>query len=102
MKAVHPLADLLNQSQKLYQDIDKIFDVGPYDLNRRTIASKLIAQVAVEHWSSLMLLIEKENYTTAIGVFRLQLESVVRATWLLYAASDSHIRKLTDGKALVH
>ncbi|WP_252097578.1 hypothetical protein [Pseudoalteromonas sp. NBT06-2] len=35
------------------------------------------------------------NYTTAIGVLRLEFESLTRAVWLFYAASDAKIANTT-------
>ncbi len=41
------------------------------------------------------MLISSGNFTSAIGLLRLQYEAIVRAMWLFYAASDIAVSKLT-------
>lgn len=57
----------------------------------------------MEHAESAKLLIVSGNFTSAVGLLRLQYEALVRAMWLLYAASDVAVKKLaselTDEKA---
>lgn len=42
------------------------------------------------------MLISTGNLTSASGLVRLQYEALVRAMWLLYAASDATVSKLTS------
>lgn len=41
------------------------------------------------------MLIVSGNFTSAVGLLRLQYEALVRAMWLLYAASDTAVEKLS-------
>jgi len=50
--------------------------------------------VAFEHAESAKLLTATGNFTSALGLVRLQYEALVRAMWLLYAASDLSVTKL--------
>jgi len=53
-----------------------------------------MCSVAFEHAESVKMLIASGNFTSAIGLVRLQYEALVRGTWLLYAAPDSAVSKL--------
>lgn len=53
-----------------------------------------MCSVAFEHAESAKLLIASGNFTSAIGLVRLQYEAFVRGMWLLYAASDVAVSRL--------
>lgn len=54
-----------------------------------------MCSVSLEHAESLKILIASGNFTSALGLLRLQFESYVRGVWVLYAASDIAVGKLT-------
>ena len=54
-----------------------------------------MCSVSLEHAESFKILLASRNFTSAIGLLRLQFESLVRGMWVLYAASDSAVSKLT-------
>ena len=66
----------------------------PSDDSSRLVASRILCSVALEHAESLKLLIVSGNSTSAVGLLRLQYEALVRAMWLLYAASDAAVEQL--------
>ncbi|WP_412034982.1 DUF6988 family protein, partial [Vibrio sp. 1403] len=47
-----------------------------------------MCSVSLEHAESLKILLATRNFTSALGLLRLQFESLVRGMWVLYAASD--------------
>lgn len=53
-----------------------------------------MCSVAFEHSESIKMLIASGNFTSSMGLLRLQFEALVRAVWLLYSASDSWVLKL--------
>lgn len=65
-----------------------------YDNSDRLRASKIVCSIAFEHAESAKLLVATGNYTSAVSLVRLQYEALVRAMWLLYAASDDAVSKL--------
>lgn len=67
----------------------------PYDDSDRISASVSAAQVALEHGRALRVLVAEGLPTSALSLMRLQHEALVRALWLLYAASDLAISKLS-------
>ena len=66
-----------------------------YDGSDRTKVSKIMCSVALEHAESFKILLASRNFTSAIGLLRLQFECLVRGMWVLYAATDIAISKLT-------
>lgn len=54
-----------------------------------------MCSVSLEHAESFKILLASRNFTSAIGLLRLQFESLVRGMWILYAATDSAVSKLT-------
>ena len=57
-------------------------------------ASIVLCGVAFEHAESAKVLIAAGNFTSALGLLRMQYEALVRAVWLLYAASDEAVTRL--------
>lgn len=82
---------LLELSEGLNSEFSRIFDYGPSDDCKRTIASWIMCSVALEHSSSLRQLVLNGNYTSAICMMRSQFEALTRAMWLFYAASDRKV-----------
>lgn len=60
------------------------------------MASRVMCSIAFEHAESAKMLISAGKLTSATGLVRLQYEALVRAMWLLYAASDTAVSKLTS------
>jgi hypothetical protein len=86
--------NLLKRSAELEQALYELLVLEPYDSSDRIMSSRILCDVAFEHAESTKLLIATGNYTSAIGVVRLQYEALVRAMWALYAASDIALSKL--------
>lgn len=55
-----------------------------------------MCSIAFEHAESVKILLASGNFTSATGLVRLQYEALVRAVWLLYAASDTNVSKLIN------
>ena len=68
----------------------------PYDDSDKVRISKVMCSVAFEHAESFKILLASRNFTSAVGMLRLQFESLVRGVWVLYAASDVELSKLTS------
>ncbi|AMO70177.1 hypothetical protein AZF00_18535 [Zhongshania aliphaticivorans] len=54
-----------------------------------------MCSVSLEHAESFKILLSLRNFTSAIGLLRLQFECLVRGIWVLYAASETELTKLT-------
>ncbi len=86
---------LLAQSAEFEQKMIHIFSQPPYDDSKKIDVSKIMCSVAFEHAESFKILLASHNFASAIGILRLQFESLVRAMWVFYVASDIAINKLT-------
>ncbi len=86
--------ELLSRSAELEAALTEFVALKPYDNSSRRVASRILCSVAFEHAESAKLLIVAGNFTSAVGLLRLQYEALVRAMWLLYAASDNAVEKL--------
>ena len=53
-----------------------------------------MCSIAFEHAESAKMLIAAGNFTSATALVRLQYEALVRAMWLVYAASEQAVSKL--------
>lgn len=61
----------------------------------RLQATKSLASLGFEHAQSVKHLVAAGLYTSAAALLRVQYESLVRALWVLYVATDDQARLLT-------
>ncbi len=87
---------LLSRSAELESKLLEFLVLAPFDDSERIMASRVMCSIAFEHAESAKMLISAGNLTSATGLVRLQYEALVRAMWLLYAASDTAVSKLTS------
>lgn len=66
-----------------------------YDNSDRIRVSKIMCSVSLEHSESFKILLASRNFTSAISLLRLQFECLVRGMWILYAAPETALSKLT-------
>ena len=50
--------------------------------------------ISIEHGLAVKTLLEAELFTSALALFRTQFESLVRAYWILFAATDEQVNEL--------
>lgn len=62
--------------------------------SKRTEGARILCAVSMEHAQSIKILMHSHAFTSALGLLRLQYESLVRAHWLIFAASDNMVDKL--------
>lgn len=92
------LARALARADELDEALMRAIDAAhfcPYDDSARIAASVSAASVALEHGRALRVLVADGLPTAALSLMRLQHEALTRALWLLYAADDTAIHKLT-------
>jgi hypothetical protein len=90
-----PLEVMLRRSDELQEALLHILDGAAFDPSTRGEAALRMCSVALEHALSLRALMAMGLATSAVGLMRLRFETLARAMWLLYAASDAAIEKLT-------
>jgi hypothetical protein len=88
------IEELLNRSAELAEVLAEFLTLSPNDDSARITASGTLCGVSFEHAESVRILIGTGNFTSSLGVLRMQYEALVKAVWVLYAASDSSVGKL--------
>lgn len=83
------------RSAELLDHVLALLDGRPAYPTQRCEAAFVACGVAFEHAHGLRMLFEQGCPTTAMSVLRLQFEALVRGIWILYAAPDDAIEKLT-------
>ena len=79
---------------QLDQELHTFLALKTYDESARYTTSRTLCSLTFEHTESIKILVASRNLTSAFGLFRLQFEALVRAMWLLYAASDNAVQKM--------
>ena len=87
------IADLLRQSDELATELSALLEL-PTDNSPRVTASRTLCGVSFEHSESVRILITTGNFTSSLGMLRMQYEALVKAIWANYAASENSISKL--------
>lgn len=89
---------MLRLSSELDDAIFRVLDTNGYrvfDESKRIESSFQACSVSLEHARGLRTLMAEDLPTSAIALMRLQFEALTRCVWLLYAASDAEVGKLT-------
>lgn len=92
------LARALTRADELDAALMRAVDADhyrPYDDSHRLAVCLSAANIALEHGRALRVLVADGLPTAALSLMRLQHEALTRALWLLYAADDAHISKLS-------
>ena len=91
---VTDITDLLHQSDELATELAALLALPLHNNSPRITSSHTLCSVSFEHAESVRILISLGNFTSSLGVLRMQYEALVKAIWALYAASENSISKL--------
>lgn len=86
---------IFDESDALAIEITELVDVPLFDDSPRIRLSDVACSLSLEHWESARALLRSGLLPSAIVVHRAQFEALARSVWLLYAASEDHLAKLT-------
>lgn len=89
------LEQMMKRSDELYVAIIDLLNDVPVYPGERSEAAMVACGIAFEHALGLRVLLESSCPTSAVSMLRLQFEALTRAMWLLYAASDLAVEKLS-------
>ncbi|MFT5700894.1 MAG: hypothetical protein ACI8ZB_003779 [Desulforhopalus sp.] len=90
------LEKILLRSAALEEELLRFFDHNKVSSSARHQTTYTMCSIAFEHAKSARILMEVGNFTSAIGMTRLQYEALVRAVWVFHAASERLISKLSE------
>lgn len=86
---------IFDESDALAEKLMAMIDAPLFDDSPRLRISDVACSLSLEHWASARALLRLGLLPSAIVVHRAQFEALARSIWLLYAASDDHLSKLT-------
>jgi len=86
---------LLQRSAEYEELVVEMLMFPSYDNSERTKLSHIMCSVAIEHAESAKILLATGNFTSSLGVLRLQFEALARALWFFYAAPDLSVEKFS-------
>lgn len=89
------LARALDESDALANELLALVRLPLCDDSARADVANVACSLAFEHWQAVKLLLRCSLLSSAIVVHRSQFEAILRLVWLLQAASDSDVAKLT-------
>ncbi|QID17833.1 hypothetical protein G3580_09380 [Nitrogeniibacter mangrovi] len=86
----------LDRNTEFHQRVVEIVaDLEPYPDQRFVLAMKS-AHLSLEHGAAVALLVSADMCAPGFTLVRTQFESLVRGIWLLYAATDTWVEKLSQ------
>ena len=89
------LRTLNEESKALAEKLYSILDVPRFDDTERIRVSDVTCSMSLEHWNATRLLLGAGLLPSGLVVHRAQFESLVRSVWVLYAAPEAKISKLS-------
>lgn len=90
-----PTPPIFDESDALAEELMSLIAVPLFDDSPRIRISDVACSLSLEHWTSARALLRSGLLPSAIVVHRAQFEALVRSIWLLYAAADDQLSKLT-------
>jgi hypothetical protein len=87
---------IFDESDALAVEITQLVDVPLFDDSPRIRISDVACSLSLEHWESARALLRSGLLPSAIVVHRAQFEALARSVWLLYAASEDQLAKLSS------
>jgi len=88
--------NIFKATADLSEKLLPLIDLPLFDDSSRLVVSDISCSLSFEHWKATLNLLEGGLLPSAVVVHRAQFESLLRSVWILYAASDAHISKLSE------
>lgn len=89
------LDSIFSESDKLASELYQLIDFPLFEESARIVASDVACSMALEHWAAVRRLLSFGLLPSGLVVHRTQFETLVRSVWLLYAATEGNIEKLS-------
>lgn len=93
------LKQIPTETEILAEEIETIIPEDLAATGNRFAVSGVACSLSLEHWNATKILLAGGMFPSAVVVHRTQFETIVRSIWLLYAASETELAKLTTGLA---
>ncbi|RZJ20475.1 MAG: hypothetical protein EON51_14985 [Acinetobacter sp.] len=87
--------DLFEQSMKMVNELNQELSQSEFvDGGLRLDLVYQCCDISIKHGLAVKTLLEAELFISALALFRTQFESLVRAYWILFAATDEQVGEL--------
>lgn len=87
--------DIFEATEELTVKLYALIDLPPFDNSERFLVSHVACSMSMEHWDATLSLLKNGLLPSAVTVHRAQFEALLRSVWVLYAASDGNLSKLS-------
>lgn len=86
--------NLFDKSEEFAEQLYSLIDLPLFDSSSRLSLSSTSCSISLEHWTACRNLLSLGVLPSAVVIHRAQFEALLRAIWVLYAASEEHLGKL--------
>lgn len=87
--------DVFNATEELAGKLFKLIDQPLFDDSPKIVVSDVVCSISFEHWTATLSLLEAGMLHSAVVTHRAQFEALLRSIWVLYAATDEQLSKLS-------
>lgn len=87
--------DVFVATEKLAAKLLQLIDQPLFDDSSKLVVSDVACSMSLEHWAATLSLLNAGMLPSAVVVHRAQFEALLRSIWILYAAPDEHLSKLS-------
>lgn len=92
------LDDLLNRCEAFDEDFETLMSEMECADTPKAVLIVSMCELALEHGTSLRLLIAHGNLASAIALLRIQLDAIIRIAWIHYVAGDEWVQSVITAK----
>jgi hypothetical protein len=85
---------LFNKSAEFEKHLLSLIDLPLLDSSKKLLLSDASCAISLEHWTVCRDILQAGMLPSGAVIHRAQFEALLRAMWILYAASDEHLGKL--------
>lgn len=89
--------DLFVTTEEFAGKLFQLIDLPLFDDSTRLAVSEVACSMSLEHWAATRSLLESGMLPSAAIVHRSQFEALLRSIWILYAATEEQLSKLSKG-----
>ena len=87
--------DVFVATEELAAKLLQLIDLPLFDDTSRLVVSDVACSMSLEHWAATRSLLNAGMLPSAVVVHRAQFEALLRSIWILYAAPEEHLSKLS-------
>lgn len=87
--------DIFEATEDFAGELFELIDLPLVDDSDRFVVSHISCSMSLEHWQAMLQLLMNGLLPSALVIHRAQFEALLRSIWVLYAANEGQIDKLS-------